>query len=106
MHCVQGDFWDSRLSVPHATLNKVRAALHGWERPTIALVGNHDQSTASGQQHGMHILADICPQWTVVSEPTVAGSALWLPYRCAPAAIKSTARSSGSLPDLPYASAC
>jgi hypothetical protein len=78
---LQGDFWDSRVSVPHQTLNKVRKALKGWERPTIALVGNHDQTSFSGEEHGMHILSDINPKWTIISEPALAGSSLWLPYR-------------------------
>ena len=80
---VQGDFWDARTSVPHTTLNAVRAALSTWRHPTIALTGNHDQSNAAGTEHGMRILEDICPDWTVISEPVVAGGALWLPYRCA-----------------------
>jgi hypothetical protein len=80
---VQGDFWDSRTSVPHHTLNAVRAALSNWRHPTVALVGNHDQSNFSGSEHGMRILEDISDAWTVVSEPAVAGGALWLPYRCA-----------------------
>lgn len=80
---VQGDFWEARTSVQHETLNAVRAALHPWQVPTVAITGNHDQSTASGSEHGMNILEDISSAWTVISEPTLAGTALWLPYRCA-----------------------
>lgn len=82
---LQGDFWESRTSVKHTTLAAVCEALAGWRHPTIAIVGNHDQSNQAGTEHGMHFLQAINPNWVVLTDPCTFLGALWLPYRCAPA---------------------
>ena len=38
-----GDFWHARGSLPVEPLNAVLRVLRTWTRPTLMLVGNHDQ---------------------------------------------------------------
>ena len=38
-----GDFWHARGSLPVEPLNAVLRVFRGWSRPTLMLVGNHDQ---------------------------------------------------------------
>ncbi len=38
-----GDFWHERGVLPVEPLNKVLEEVSHWRRPTIMLVGNHDQ---------------------------------------------------------------
>lgn len=38
-----GDFWHARGALPVEPLNQVLRVLRGWTRPTLMLVGNHDQ---------------------------------------------------------------
>ncbi len=38
-----GDFWHARGSLPVEPLNAVLRVLRNWTRPTLMLVGNHDQ---------------------------------------------------------------
>ena len=40
-----GDFWHARGALPVEPLNQVLRVLRGWTRPTLMLVGNHDQVT-------------------------------------------------------------
>ena len=76
-----GDFWEARTSVKHATLNQVQKIMSGWEHPTIAIVGNHDQVNNSGTEHGMLLLESLNSNWAVITSPTLFMDALWLPYR-------------------------
>lgn len=38
-----GDFWHARGALPVEPLNEVLRVLRDWTRPTLMLVGNHDQ---------------------------------------------------------------
>lgn len=38
-----GDFWEERAVLPVEALNRVLEEVSLWCRPTIMLVGNHDQ---------------------------------------------------------------
>ena len=38
-----GDFWHARGILPVVPLNIVLSELQNWRRPTLMLVGNHDQ---------------------------------------------------------------
>eukprot|EP00892_Ulva_mutabilis_P005450 jgi/Ulvmu1/3277/UM151_0025.1 len=76
-----GDFWDARENVPHRLLRQVEESLRDWSHPTISITGNHDQASLSGVEHNMSILETICPQWKVLSCPTLLNNAAWIPYR-------------------------
>lgn len=51
---VAGDFWHARGSLPVEPLNAVLRELRHWSRPTLMLVGNHDQVTIP-MTHEPHI---------------------------------------------------
>ncbi|BDA43191.1 hypothetical protein COCOBI_04-2030 [Coccomyxa sp. Obi] len=75
------DFWHVRGSLPVGPLNRVLEEFRGWRQPTLMLVGNHDQSTIGGLEHGLTPLAEACAAVHVFDQPTEFGGALWLPYR-------------------------
>ncbi|KAK9914871.1 hypothetical protein WJX75_001641 [Coccomyxa subellipsoidea] len=76
-----GDFWHVRGSLPVGPLNRVLEEFRQWRQPTLMLVGNHDQSTIGGLEHGLTPLAEACAALHVFDRPTEWGGALWLPYR-------------------------
>ncbi|KAK9812526.1 hypothetical protein WJX73_005975 [Symbiochloris irregularis] len=76
-----GDFWQQRGALPVTPLNAVLEKFKEWPFPTIMLVGNHDQVSMEGLQHGVTPLAAACPAVHIMDAPTTFLDALWLPYR-------------------------
>lgn len=87
-----GDFWDhvySRGTVPVDLLNRMLRFMSEWDVNMIMIPGNHDYFDSSETEHGLEAFARINPRITVVSEPTVIDSKLFLPYRKNPEHIKN-----------------
>lgn len=87
-----GDFWDhvySRGTVPVDLLNRMLRFMSEWDVNMIMIPGNHDYFDSSETEHGLEAFARINPKITVVSEPTVIDSKLFLPYRKNPEHIKN-----------------
>ncbi|CAM9232891.1 unnamed protein product [Discosporangium mesarthrocarpum] len=78
-----GDFWHVRGTLKVELLVPVMRKLNTWRRPLIMIPGNHDQVTLGGGVHSLTPLQFAFPsskQVVVISEPTVALGALWIPH--------------------------
>jgi len=76
-----GDLWHERGSLPVEPLNAVLEAVAEWEMPSLWLVGNHDQATASGTEHALRALDLSSPRVHVFSRPALFLGSLFMPYR-------------------------
>ncbi|KAK9831419.1 hypothetical protein WJX81_003210 [Elliptochloris bilobata] len=90
-----GDFWHARGALPVVALNSVLAEFRTWAQPTLMLVGNHDQVTLSGLDHGLTPIAEACASVHVFDRPSVFLDALWLPFRRDPAELEACVRACG-----------
>jgi DNA repair exonuclease SbcCD nuclease subunit len=94
-----GDFWHGRGSLPVGLINSVLSAFRSWDVPTLMLVGNHDQTQLSGEQHALYLLAACRPEHVhVFSSPALWRSALWLPYRKEAATLEEAVRQAQAQP--------
>jgi hypothetical protein len=93
-----GDFWHMRGALPVVPLNAaVRLFSEEWARPTLMLVGNHDQASAGGMAHALTPLAAASPLVHVFDAPALYGGALWLPYRRDAEELRAAIRAAAAL---------
>lgn len=103
-----GDFWHARGALPVDPLNRVLTHLSQWSVPLLMIPGNHDLITRAGTGVSLVPLATTLghSRCMLLTRPSLALDALWLPYTHDDHALKSILAETAALQTPPEAIFC